>query len=1014
MRIQKINLVILVLGSMVVGLVWSGCSSNNSLPGSVGNDTIRGVDLSRGDTPGFDPGQDLGRAEGMDALPDTWGDVSLCPDEGDVGDMNTNTGDARDTYGLDGSGDTLRCPGNPGCPCKDNTDCYSGFCIDGPNGSVCASFCDSDAACGNGYKCSSVQNTSGDTVFICIYKFPNLCRPCMDDQDCADPNLDLKNICVDFGADGKFCGVQCSTGADCPTGYECRDVSKGRAEVKQCTPVKWQCPCTETFKNNGYKTTCYKENEFGRCYGHHTCDQPCDARVPAAETCNNVDDDCNGQTDDNVPPHECDITNQYGTCKGQTLCVSGKEICQGNPPMPEVCNGLDDNCNGQTDEGFPDTDGDGIADCVDKDKDNDGVPDDKDNCPEVANPKQTDTDGDGDGDACDKDDDNDGVPDTTDNCPLIANPDQTDTDGDGIGDACDPDEDNDGVPNDKDNCPLIANPDQKDSDGNGIGDVCDPNMDSDGDGDPDGTDCAPKDPAISHKAREKCDGKDDNCNGVIDDENADGCTVYYLDSDGDGYGVQADSKCLCSPSEKWTAQKSGDCKDDNPAIHPGAVEQCNKVDDNCDGQVDEGNACMCTQKSVTWDACGGALPDTSNGQQAQVSNTVSGYTGQATYKCQDGVWIKVSGTCHKDCPAQTETWDSCSGPVSSGHNGDTAQASNTVSGYTGQATYQCQEGVWIKVSGTCHKDCTAQTETWDSCSGSVSSAHNGDTRQVSNTAYGYSGQATYQCQEGVWIKVSGTCQRDCQPTTATWNQCSGSLPSGHSGDSQTVSYDQGDYRGTATYVCQNGSWAMQSSQCNRKLCSYDWGNQVATTGEYVKIYVALLNRAPEPPGLYYWNTHGYTDAQVGAFATSNEAEYEFNQYPSADFTVTHIYETSLNRQPTQAGHDYWVSEFNNGTYALPNQNATKFGNFVRTFLQASSENSTDNRALQNRIDVASYYTAQILSHRCPWDCFGRTVLQNVDAYSDTAAAKAAIDRHIQQLMQENDPNPHSASPMSCH
>ena len=70
--------------------------------------------------------------------------------------------------------------------------------------------------------------------------------------------------------------------------------------------------------------------------------------------------------------------------------------------------------------------------------------------------------------------DNDLVPQQVDNCPDVENTDQLDSDADGTGDACDLDSDDDGDSDEKDNCPLLANSDQLDKDEDGLGDECDP------------------------------------------------------------------------------------------------------------------------------------------------------------------------------------------------------------------------------------------------------------------------------------------------------------------------------------------------------------------------------------------------------------------------------------------------------------------------------------------------------------------------------------------------------------
>ena len=101
-----------------------------------------------------------------------------------------------------------------------------------------------------------------------------------------------------------------------------------------------------------------------------------------------------------------------------------------------------------------------------------------------------------------------------------------------------------------------------------------------------GGDCNDADAAVHPGAAEVCDGKDNNCNGEADGEDELTHTTFYPDGDGDGYGNNVDPMTSCDESIDGYVSNDGDCDDGNASVHPGAIEVCNGIDDNCNGEAD--------------------------------------------------------------------------------------------------------------------------------------------------------------------------------------------------------------------------------------------------------------------------------------------------------------------------------------------------------------------------------------------------------------------------------------------
>jgi len=148
----------------------------------------------------------------------------------------------------------------------------------------------------------------------------------------------------------------------------------------------------------------------------------------------------------------------------------------------------------------------------------------------------------------------------------------------------------------------------------------------------DDTDCDDGDGAINPAATETCDGVDNDCDGLTDDDDTgvSGTSTWYEDGDGDGYGDPSSTTDACDQPTDHVADDT-DCDDADAGAWPGADEYCDGVDNDCDGTTDEDDAVDATTWYMDYDGDGyGGTSVTSDACTAP-----SGYVADDT-DCDDG------------------------------------------------------------------------------------------------------------------------------------------------------------------------------------------------------------------------------------------------------------------------------------------------------------------------------------------------------------------------------------------
>jgi hypothetical protein len=440
------------------------------------------------------------------------------------------------------------------------------------------------------------------------------CRSGNKDISDGDLNTDTGSLLSETDADGDGYTADEDCNDDDPQTHP------GSVEI--CDGIDNNC---DGQVDEGVTTTYYEDND-GDGFGNtaifldaceapegyvpngNDCDDGSAQTFPGApEACDGEDNDCDGEIDEDIlyewyadtdSDGYGDLDSLVKDCNPGKGYVANSDDCDDtredvSPDGEEVCDELDNDCDGAIDEDvtptwYTDGDGDGYGDGtspIEECEQPSGTVTDDTDCDDsdentypgaAAAESLTDCMRDQDGDGYGDDDPPFGITagSDCDDDEEASNPGETEI-CDDIDNDCDGDIDED-----------ITSTYYADSDSDGYGDSDDSVIDCETPSGyvTDNTDCDDTEAASNPGETEVCDDIDNNCDGDIDE----GLTgTYYADSDSDGYGDIDDSIIDCGDTSGYVSDNT-DCDDTEAASNPGETEVCDDIDNNCDGDIDEG------------------------------------------------------------------------------------------------------------------------------------------------------------------------------------------------------------------------------------------------------------------------------------------------------------------------------------------------------------------------------------------------------------------------------------------